>query len=454
VKRALSIRVRLTLWYAAGLALILACLSAGVYWLVQTTVDRALDAQLDRDLATLGAVVAAMPPNAGPATFLPGDVLFMVAEGDRALYQSEAWCRLGLLDAFKTTLPCTSGVWRSQQGRNYRLRSACFYPGGRKLTGYVAEDASVFDALLDRLWQVFLIYLPCAAILSIAGGHFLAGRALSPIGKMASKAREIGAESLSERLPAGNPHDELGRMAAVFNDTLARLEGSFQRLRAFTANVSHELRTPLTAIRSVGEAALERPHNTGSCREAIGSMLEEVDRMTRLVDCLLSLARAENGRAQLPREKVDLAAMAEASLDLVRILAEEKEQSLSLVVTARPIAVGDPATVSQALIDLLDNAIRYTPARGRIEVTVGVAPGGAPTLSVEDNGPGIRAEDRERIFHRFYQAEDAACESTGGVGLGLAIARSAVEANGGRLEYEDAAGGGSKFRITMKGTER
>lgn len=449
-----SIRVRLTLWYAAGLALILACLSAGVYWLVRRTVDRALDAQLNRDLATISAIVAAMPPDSGPTKYLPGDVLFMVAEGDRVLYQSDGWCRVGLVTALRTNRPCTSGAWRSQQGKKYSLRSACLTAGGRKFTAYVAEDPSVFDELLAHLWQVFLVYLPCAALLSVAGGHLLAGRALSPIGRMAAKAREITAESLSERLPAGNPHDELGCMASVFNETLARLEGSFQRLHAFTANVSHELRTPLTAIRSVGESALERQHNTGSCREAIGSMLEEVDRITRLVDCLLSLARAEDGRARLPREKVDLAATAEAALDLVRILAEEKRQSLSLTAVVRPLALGDPATVSQALIDLLDNAIRYTPAGGRIEVRVDCTPDGSPTLTVEDNGPGIRPEDRERIFHRFYQAESESRESACGSGLGLAIARAAVEANGGRLEYEEAAAGGSRFRITMKGIER
>jgi signal transduction histidine kinase len=148
---------------------------------------------------------------------------------------------------------------------------------------------------MRSLLAVLLLGFPCAALLSIGGGYFLAGRALSPISAMASKAREITAESLSERLPVGNPDDELGRMATVFNETLARLEGSFDRLRAFVANTSHELRTPLTAMRSVGEVALRRPLDSGAAREAIGSMLEEVGRLTRMVECLLDLARAEPG---------------------------------------------------------------------------------------------------------------------------------------------------------------
>jgi signal transduction histidine kinase len=243
-------------------------------------------------------------------------------------------------------------------------------------------------------------------------------------------------------------------MAAVFNETLGRLEDSFDRLRAFTMNVSHELRTPLTAIRSVGEVALQRPQKENACRDAIGSMLEEVNRLSRLVDCLLTLARTERGRERLPRERIDLAAMAQAAVDLVRILAEEKEQDLSLAVKQAAEAEGDPATLRQALMDVLDNAIRYTQRGGRVQVSVGCSLDGSPTLEVEDNGPGIAPADRDRIFDRFFRADGGGHGTEGGAGIGLAIARSAVEANGGRVEYEDAPGGGSRFRITLARPER
>jgi heavy metal sensor kinase len=446
---ALSIRVRLTLWYAAGLLLILACLSTGIYLLVRERLERAMDAQLDRDVATIAAVITAFPAGDGPTRYLPGDVRFLVTDGQRVLYESDGWCRSGLVTAFPLQRPCIAGAWRSREGTTYSLRTTRLQISGRYLQVFVAEDTGVSDDILRRLSRVFLLYLPIAVLLSAGGGHFLAGRVLAPISKMASKAQAITAESLSERLPVENPHDELGRMATAFNATLSRLEDSFERLRAFTANVSHELRTPLTAMRSVGEVAVQRPLGEGACREVIGSMLEEVDRLTRLVDCMLCLARAESGRAQLPREKMDLVAMAQGVVDLVRVLAEEKGQSLTLAADQGTVAEGDPATLRQALMDLVDNAIRYTPAGGKIQVRAGAAPDGSPILEVEDNGPGIGAEDRDRIFDRFFRTDPGQGESKRGVGLGLAIARSAVEANGGRLEYEDAAGGGSRFRITL-----
>src|SRR6266850_8284605 len=148
--------------------------------------------------------------------------------------------------------------------------------------------------------------IPFAVGLAIAGGYFLAGRVLSPVGAMADKAREITAESLAERLPVDNADDEFGRLATVFNDTLSRLQDAFERLRRFTAEASHELRTPLTAMRSVGEVALQRSVNAAEYREVIGSMLEEVDRLTRLVENLLTLTRGEAGRIPLTSALVDV----------------------------------------------------------------------------------------------------------------------------------------------------
>jgi heavy metal sensor kinase len=329
------------------------------------------------------------------------------------------------------------------------LKVAPLWIGWREFKVTVAENTTFLDSTLRNLLTVLLLSFPCAALLSIAGGYLLAGRALSPIGAMASKARAITAESLSERLPVGNPNDELGRMATVINETLARLDGSFERVRAFAANASHELRTPLTAIRSVGEVALGRPLSPESAREAIGSMLEEVERLTRLVECLLGLARAESGGMASRREEVDLARMASSALDLVRVLAEEKGQDVSFEVLQPARVRGDTATLRQAVINLLDNAIRYTPEHGRIKLSVGQGPGGKLMVEVEDDGPGIAAADRERIFDRFYRVQNGEEGKGVGTGLGLAIARSAAEANGGRLEYESASAGGSRFRMIL-----
>jgi heavy metal sensor kinase len=329
-----------------------------------------------------------------------------------------------------------TGVWRSIQGQPHRLKVRPMWMKARLLSVTVAEDTSVLDGTLRNLFRLLVLSIPCTLLLYIGAGYFLAGRALAPVSAMAEKSREITADALSERLPVGNPDDELGRMATVFNQTLGRLEASFDRLRNFTANVSHELRTPLTAIRSVGEVALRRTHDPDALRDVIGSMLEEVDRLTRLIDCMLALARAESGRTA----DVDLAAEASAAFELVRVLGEEKSQEVTIEVGAPALVRGDPAMLRQALLNLMDNAIRYTPAHGHVKVKVNGA-----AVEVEDDGPGIPPGDRARVFDRFYRASSA----DRGAGLGLAIARSAVEASGGRLEYQSPAGGGSLFRVTF-----
>ena len=291
--------------------------------------------------------------------------------------------------------------------------------------------------------------LPCAVGLAIAGGYVLAGRVLSPIGAMADQARKITADSLGERLPVTNPGDEFGRLASVFNETLARLDDSFARLRRFTADASHELRTPLTAMRSVGEVALQRSLDRAAYRDVIGSMLEEVDRLTRLVETLLTLTRAESGRVQLARNVVDLGGLATAVADSLRVLAEEKAQTLTVDPEAGINAMGDTHVLRQGLSNLIDNAIKYTPDKGTITVRLVKMSLAEAAIEVRDTGRGIPAEHRERIFDRFYRVDAARSRDSGGLGLGLAISRWAVEAHGGRIELESEEGKGSVFRIVL-----
>jgi signal transduction histidine kinase len=235
----------------------------------------------------------------------------------------------------------------------------------------------------------------------------------------------------------------------VFNDMLARVHDSFEQLRRFTADASHELRTPLTAMRSVGEVALQKSLDPAAYRDVIGSMLEEVDRLTRLVESLLTLTRAESGRIPLAREVVDLGALAASVADYLRVLAEEKEQTLALVAAAQVNAECDPTILRQGLINLLHNAIKYTPDRGSIRVQVTKTLAGEAAIEVEDTGRGIPAVHQKQIFERFYRADQGRSRDSGGVGLGLAIARWAVEANGGRIELESEDDKGSLFRIVL-----
>ena len=300
-------------------------------------------------------------------------------------------------------------------------------------------------AELRQLVLVFALGLPLAVAVAGLGGYTLARRALLPVERMTERARSITAERLSARLPVEHPDDEMGRLATVFNQTLGRLESSFDQMRRFTADVSHELRTPLTAIRSVGEVGLREHRDETAYRGIIGSMLEEVDRLASLVDRLLTLSRAEMGHAKLSRDAVDLSALADDVVSHLSVLAEEKRQTLSIDRQASPVVSADRLVLRQALINLVDNAIKFTPASGQVRIRITQTPQDA-VVEVIDSGPGISIEARERIFDRFYRANDA---NGSGTGLGLSLAKGAVEALGGHLTLAATGAGGTSFRISI-----
>ena len=300
---------------------------------------------------------------------------------------------------------------------------------------------------LDEISVVLILGLPLIVGLAGVGGYVLARRALTPIDHLAADARRITAERLHERLSVANEHDEIGRLAAVINDTFARLESSFDQLRRFTADASHEMRTPLSVIRGIGELGLGETRTPAEYKEAIGSMLEEVDRLTRLVDTLLQLSRGDAGTVRLSPESLDLSDLARDVASSLAILAEERRQRLQ-VDAPQPVPVRvDRLVLRDAIANLVDNAIKYGPRGSQIDIAVRADTAGA-ALTVSDQGPGIAVEHRERIFDRFYRVDEGRSRGTGGTGLGLAIARWAVEANGGQISCVPA-GEGAAFRITL-----
>jgi heavy metal sensor kinase len=302
---------------------------------------------------------------------------------------------------------------------------------------------------LRFLAVVLTLGIPLTVLLAAVGGFALARRALVAVDRMAGQAKLITAERLSERLPVENPDDELGRLASVFNAMFARLERSFEELRRFTADASHELRTPLAALRSVGEVGLSEPRNGEAYREIIGSMLEEADRLTRLVESLLTLSRADGDRLYLRREQTNLKSLVSQVIHQLEILAEEKKQTLCLDAPEETVTVHvDPMVLRQALTNLVDNAIKYSPAGSSIRVAV-VEQKNHILLEVHDQGPGVAPNHIHRIFDRFYRVDKARSREMGGVGLGLAIARWAVESHGGSISVESEPGNGSVFRITL-----
>jgi len=309
-----------------------------------------------------------------------------------------------------------------------------------------ALEARVQQQLREIL-VVLVLGLPLIVALAGFGGYVLARRALSPIDDLAGEARRITAERLHERLSVPNAHDEIGQLASVINDTFARLESSFDQLRRFTADASHELRTPLAVIRGIGENALRETRTLPEYKDAMGSMLEEVDRLTRLVDTLLKLSRGDAGTIRLSRDVLNLGDLTRDVVSSLGILAEERQQRLQVVAVENVRVSADRLVLRDAITNLIDNAIKYGPLRSTIDVRVG-ADSDQATVSVTDEGPGIPAEHRDRVFDRFYRVDEGRSRDMGGTGLGLAIAKWAVEANGGQISVETMATG-SVFRITL-----
>jgi len=334
-----------------------------------------------------------------------------------------------------------------------RVLSRSYVVDGLPVVIQVARSTAQLREELNALLRVLGFGFPIAVGIAAVGGYALARRALAPVDRMASQARTITAERLGERLPVVNPDDELGHLTTVFNETFARLERSFEQLRRFTADASHELRTPLTAIRSVGEVGLREPRDERTYREIIGSMLEEADRLRHLVDSLLILSRADAGQGQLNRELLDLAELACEVVNHLGVLAEEKRQILSVEAPAPVYVTGDRLVLRQPLINLVDNAIKYSPEGERVRVCVRDQSEG-PTLEVTDTGPGIAAEHQAHIFDRFYRVDKARAREMGGTGLGLSIVQWAVEVHGGYIKLESKGGKGSTFRILLPITHR
>jgi heavy metal sensor kinase len=337
---------------------------------------------------------------------------------------------------------------RLSDGTRVRVVSRVHLLDGRPLLIRLAHSEEPLYARLTGLLLASLLVLP--PVLAAAGfaGYGLARRALDPIEEMARRAREITPERLHERLPNDNTGDELGRLARVFNDTLARLEQAFEQLRRFTSDASHELRTPLAMMRSVGEVGLQKDGTRAEYRDIVGSMLEEVNRLTSLVDNLLTISRADSGHIQLNRTVFPVLELAREAAGLFDVLLEEK--SLELVVEGSEAAhvFADRLFLRQALVNVLHNAIKYSPACATIFVRVSVA-GEQVFVEVQDAGPGIPAADREKVFDRFYRVDRARSRESGGAGLGLSIARWAVEAHSGTIGLAGPFDRGCLFRIAL-----
>ena len=440
-KPRISVRLRLTFWYVAVPGLLLVLTFAGIFLFTRASLRSELHKHLEEQYHWIESTIGDNPSFLKAREESGAVPLFRVARGDTLVYRVRKWTstRIGAGEE----LPLGRSSYDAPGGELYRVQVGTVLARGISYRVIIAHTEGAVREGIRTLALILLSSLPVALMLVFISGYFLAGRVLAPVAAMADKARGISAERLDERLPIENPGDELGRLAAVFNATLERLEGAFEDQRRFVSDASHELRTPITALRSVGEVGLSGSSNPAAYREVIGSMLEECDRLAILIDDLLTLARGDSGTARLKRQPVDVGELVEATAGLLRVLAEEKNQELSVDVCGSVLVLADPTTLRQALMNIIDNAIGHCPPGSRIEVTV---QGGEETvIDIRDDGPGIAVEHVEKVFDRFYSAD----RQVRGTGLGLSIARWAVEAHGGRIELTSELGQGSTFRIVL-----
>jgi heavy metal sensor kinase len=293
-----------------------------------------------------------------------------------------------------------------------------------------------------------LVVLPVVTALAVGGGSLLVKRALSPVDRIAASAERISSQNLSERLPVARTGDELERLSIALNHMIQRLDEAFQYSRRFMADASHELRTPLTVLRGELESCIQEPTPAPEWRERLASALEEVERLAGIVEGLFAISRLDAGEAAAEWVKLDLARLAAATADQMSLLAEDKNIQVTCAATEPVWVEGDQARLKQVVVNLLDNAIKYTLNGGVVGLTVNANHSKA-VLEVTDNGIGIPAEALPRVFDRFFRVDKARSRELGGAGLGLSIVKSICTAHHGHVEASSLPGQGSRFRVEL-----
>jgi len=452
-----SVRIRLTLWYTAVLAGIMTLFSFGIYLYVHYSLMNQIDHELQRDASAIAAFLHKEGDNIHElheTEEFQSAPVFIIFKENRRLFATATWQKSDLNKSLALQPAYDRFTRQTSTGISYRLNYTRCKVHKRNYLIITAQPADAVINSLHTLVLALMIGMPFLLIAAAMGGWFMAGRVLAPVSALASTARKITADSLDRRLPVLNPDDEFGMLAAVFNETLARLQKSFDILHRFTSDASHELRTPLTALRSVGEVGLHTETDRDTCRDIIGSMLEEADRLAQLVDNLLTLTRLDSGSRSEQTESIHLNKLLQDVVHCIGVLAEEKNQKLIVRADNDVIIQANPPAIRQAVTNLLDNAIKYTPKNGSIHLSVQQDQTGQVIARIADSGPGISPEHQQRIFERFYRVDNDRSSTTGGSGLGLAIARQAVERNGGQIRMESASGKGSVFVIIFPSAEK
>jgi heavy metal sensor kinase len=456
----LPIRVRLTAWYAMLLAAVVVALSTFLVLQLRADLEdavqrevRAGSTQIARGYAKEGAgdfrdvSNTVLPHGRSAAQVLAPGGRVLVSYGEpisrRLLVPKEAVGKA--LTGERQTLTLELGADR------YRAVVLPVRRLGRDRVIVVAESLRHVDESVSRVLLLLLLGLPAALAVTALGGWWLARKALRPVERMSSKAQEIGIDRLHERIELPPAQDELGHLAVTLNAMLDRLERGVEEKHRLIADASHELRTPLAAMRAELDVSLMHGDLPPAAHEVLESTREEVDRMTRIVNNLLTLARVDEGRLELLKAQVDLGEAIEAAARPLRPLAVAKRLRLA-VNGPHCEAEADPERLQQALTNFIENAIKFSEPDGEVRVTCWRS-NGEVGVTVKDSGPGISPDARSHVFDRFYREDRARGREGSGSGLGLAICREIAEAHGGRVWVDSEEGNGSAFSLALPARE-
>jgi two-component system, OmpR family, sensor kinase len=460
----LGFKERLALWHMAVVAVLLAVTAVAADWafarMVLGQVDAALltlaGSEADSAAAEPGATlrVHEHAPGTGSPSFVRLDKFIQIAALDGRVVAASAnlgTARLPVTPALLARLREGETVFQTLEHfgeEPVRMVAVPIDVQGDRYAIMVAGSLDDANAVLHSARLLFL--LVSLAILTAVGatGALLTRRALGPIDQIVRQARRIGEANLAERLPAAPTPDEIGRLVQTLNDMLARLERSFDVQRRFTADASHEMRSPLSRLRAELEVTLRRPRESAEYEDALRSCLDEVVRLSRLTEELLTLARLDAGEGSEQPDAVALAPILDEALRRVAPDARRRSVRVALAPSPSLVARAAPGATGLAIANLLENAVKFSPAGGDVVVRV-VAEGDDAVIMVVDHGPGVDDDEVERLFERFHRGTASQSSDAPGVGLGLAISRALVERQGGRIAVTSTPGGGATFSVRL-----
>jgi heavy metal sensor kinase len=459
-----SLRSRLTLWYCATLALVMLLFGGLMYGIVRHRLLGHYDGMLAEKSVQVQFVLqdqedchVLSPAQSETMDHLGQIVLLHEFNGNHEIYYKSPEMKANPLAPNVDALgwqdsPVPRFVTLRHHGVDWRILSQPYQAkSGRRGVIRLMADLSEVQETLRHLRSAMLLLIPAGLACSALGGFWLSWRALAPVDRINRMAREIQASRLDRRLPHPGVRDEIGRLVETLNGMIGRLEGSFHTMERFTADASHELRNPLATMRNTLDVVRAQPRTAGELGAAMDSLSEDVDRLRKIVEDLLLLARADNGRLTLEREAVNLGGLVQALAETYQPRARELGVTLAVEAPAPAMVMGDERWLYQLVGNLLDNALKFTPAGGSVRVAVLARPEGV-RLTVRDSGPGLPEESLERVFERFYQADQSRARSSKpGSGLGLAIVAWIVESHGGHIAAANHPEGGACFTVELPG---